>query len=297
MQFSRSHAPAWERIPRLHVDWILQLHCIPCRMISVFCSTTASSESVRAMRLLLIKQSSLGDLIHCFPAISDAKLVLPSLHIDWLVESNFVEIPQWHKGIDQVIPFSVRQAGMPWQKRWYSRDSRRQRNIVKSRLQDQAYDLVIDAQGLMKSALLATWAKSTRIGFDAASIRKEKLAAWYYHRKVSVPLGLHAIERNRQLFEKSLNYRRANDQLDFQINHQTFASVNDNNPYSNRNQGLPQQTYQTEPYIIGFHATAWKSKHWPIQHWIDLGRLLVDQGLSLYLPRHNESERLRAGAH
>ena len=108
------------------------------------------------MRVLLVKTSSLGDLIHSFPALSDAARAIPGIRFDWLVEEAFAEVPAWHPGVFEVIPIGLRRWRRGWRKAW---DSGELREFAR-RLRRQRYDLVIDAQGLLKSALPAMLALS-----------------------------------------------------------------------------------------------------------------------------------------
>ena len=100
------------------------------------------------MRVLLIKTSSMGDLIHTLPALTDAGLAMPGIRFDWMVEENFAEIPAWHPLVDRVIPVSLRR----WRKNWFSASTRGELRALRSALQAEKYDLVLDAQGLVKSA-------------------------------------------------------------------------------------------------------------------------------------------------
>jgi heptosyltransferase-1 len=144
------------------------------------------------MRVLLIKTSSLGDVIHTSPALSDACQALPGLRFDWLIEEAYREVPAWHPAVDRVIPVAVRRwrrcplrtlLGAEW--RAFRQELRRSR-----------YDLVLDAQGLFKSAALPCLARGRRAGFDRASAR-ESLATLAYHERIPVARGGPAIERLR----------------------------------------------------------------------------------------------------
>lgn len=155
------------------------------------------------MRVLLVKTSSLGDLVHTFPAITDASRALPGLQLDWLVEESFAEVPAWHPAIDQVIPIALRRWRRDWRKAYRSG----QIAGFRSRLRERGYDLVIDTQGLLKSALPARWARGPVVGYDRRSAR-EPLAALFYQRRITVSRGQRAIERTRQLFAEALGYPR-----------------------------------------------------------------------------------------
>ncbi|MBC6659731.1 lipopolysaccharide heptosyltransferase 1, partial [Morganella morganii] len=101
-------------------------------------------------RVLIVKTSSMGDVLHTLPALTDAVQVFPALTFDWVVEEGFAQIPGWHSAVDRVIPVAIRR----WRKNWFRRDIRDERRRFRDAVQSQTYDAVIDAQGLIKSALL-----------------------------------------------------------------------------------------------------------------------------------------------
>ena len=130
------------------------------------------------MRVLLIKTSSLGDVIHALPALTDAARAIPGIKFDWVVEEGFAEIPTWHPAVGKVIPVAIRR----WRKNlWQTIKSGEWRRFKQS-VRSTKYDLVIDAQGLFKSALPAMLAHGPRAGLDRASAR-EPLSALLYQRR------------------------------------------------------------------------------------------------------------------
>src|SRR3990167_497612 len=114
------------------------------------------------MRVLLIKTSSMGDVIHTLPAITDAYKAIPGIQFDWVVEEGFAEIPGWHPAVSEVIPVALRR----WRKNWRSAETRAAWRALRARLNERQYDLVLDAQGLVKSAFVAFFAKGARAGLD-----------------------------------------------------------------------------------------------------------------------------------
>ena len=102
------------------------------------------------MRVLLVKTSSLGDVIHTLPALTDAQRAIPGIQFDWVVEEGFAEIPAWHPAVAQVIPVAIRR----WRKHPLQTLRSGEWRRFKARLRETHYDLVIDAQGLLKSAWL-----------------------------------------------------------------------------------------------------------------------------------------------
>ena len=231
------------------------------------------------MKVCLIKTSSMGDVIHTLPALTDAKRAIPNLQIDWVVEPAFAEIPTWHHAVCKVIPFALRQ----WRKSPLSAQTRQQWQAFKEELQSEHYDAVIDAQGLIKSALFATrLAKGAKYGYDRHSIR-ELLATFFYDHTFSISYQQHAVERIRQLFAQTLGYALPKTIGDYGIaaNFSQFAKNSEN-------------LTACKPYVLAIHATTRADKHWSEQAWAELFGLLVQQGLEIHLPWGNDAERARA---
>ena len=142
-------------------------------------------------KILLVKTSSLGDVVHALPAVTDA--LAQGYEFDWVVEEAFADIPRMHPGVDRVIP-------MAW-RRWRKdlKQSRGQMTAFRAELRSREYDLVLDAQGLIKSAIVTHLARGARAGFSHTSAR-EPWAAFSYQNRIRVPKGGHAIDRQRRLF-------------------------------------------------------------------------------------------------
>lgn len=227
------------------------------------------------MRILIIKTSSLGDVVHMLPAVSDAAHCCPKLSVDWVVEEHFSAIPSWHPRVDRVLPVALR----PWRKALAHPSTWRQIRDFRGQLKGQDYVAVIDGQGLYKSALVASWARGPRWGYDRHSA-KEPLTTWVYHRTVRIPRELHAIERNRRLLAAVLGYQLDGLPLDYGLM-DTRAS-------------LPMPVDLPRGYIVGLHGTSRAHKEWPLSHWQELGHWLHAQGFSLLLPWGNPNERKRA---
>ena len=103
------------------------------------------------MRVLIVKVSSLGDIIHTLPAVTDAHRAHRGLSFDWVVEENFVDVPSWHPAVDRVIPVAIRR----WRRILWRTALNREVRAFKKTLQTERYDLVIDAQGLIKSGIIS----------------------------------------------------------------------------------------------------------------------------------------------
>lgn len=204
------------------------------------------------MKALLVKTSSMGDVIHTFPAVTEALTKRPDLIIDWLVEESFVEVARLHPGVRKVIPVAVRR----WRKGILRAETRAEISGVRRALRLETYDLVLDAQGLIKSAWLARFARRPIEGFDKRSVR-EWPASLVYARGHTVAREGHAIERTRRLFGAVFGYEP-------DLEH--FAS------------GLERAGPGSDEVFL-LHGTTWPTKRWPTGAWIDLARGLVARGL------------------
>ncbi|GLO31878.1 ADP-heptose--LPS heptosyltransferase [Pseudomonas putida] len=223
------------------------------------------------MRVLIIKTSSLGDVIHTLPALTDAAHAIPGIRFDWVVEEGFAEIPSWHPAVDQVIPVAIRR----WRKNLWQTIKSGEWKAFKQRVRERKYDLVIDAQGLVKSAWLTRYVKAPVAGLDRYSAR-EGWASRFYDRRLSVATGQHAVERVRQLFAMALAYDL---------------------PEGIGNYGLDLERLQlppAAPYVVFLHGTTWATKHWPEAYWRELVERMGRRKLEVRLPWGNQAEKARA---
>ncbi|MBK5004459.1 lipopolysaccharide heptosyltransferase I [Pseudomonas sp. S32] len=223
------------------------------------------------MRVLIIKTSSLGDVIHTLPALTDAAHAIPGIRFDWVVEEGFAEIPSWHPAVDQVIPVAIRR----WRKNLWQTLRSGEWKAFKQRLRARKYDLVIDAQGLVKSAWLTRYVKAPIAGLDRYSAR-EGWASRFYDRRLSVAVGQHAVERVRQLFAMALAYDL---------------------PEGIGQYGLDLDRLQlppAAPYVVFLHGTTWATKHWPEAYWRELAERMGRRRLEVRLPWGNPAEKARA---
>ncbi|MDO9011010.1 MAG: lipopolysaccharide heptosyltransferase I [Gallionella sp.] len=231
------------------------------------------------MKILVVRLSSLGDILHLFPAISDLRRHFPDAQIHWLVEPAFAEMVGWHSAVSKVIPVPLRSHKKNW---W--RLPRLLRGL-KRQLKAENYDLVLDAQGLLKSALLARLAGVDIYGFHADSAR-EPLAAKFYLKTASVARGLHVIEKNRQLVAKlfAADVSQPADYGLYAFHQRQMAEK------------LPEALagFAGQRSIVLLHGTTWNSKYWPESSWLALVGLLAGQGWLCLLPWGNEQERQRA---
>lgn len=230
--------------------------------------------------LLLVKTSSLGDVIHNLPVVSDLRRHFPEARIDWCVEEGFQALPGLHPGVARTIPVAVRR----WRKHLLQGATWGEIGAFRRRLRESAYDAVLDTQGLVKSALIARQARGPKAGYAPESAR-EPLAARFYDRTYSIPTGIHAVTRNRWLAAATFGYA---DQLDLlPLDYGLAGSPR-----------LPAPAIGAEaerPYAVLLTATSRDDKLWPEDHWIALGRALLAAGLDLRLPGGSPRERERAG--
>jgi len=227
-------------------------------------------------RILLIRTSSLGDVVHTLPAVSDIARAHPDARIDWLVEEAFAEIPGWHPAVTEVIPVAQRR----WRKSWWSGEVRAERAALAARLRRVAYDVVLDAQGLLKSAWLARQARGVKHGLDWRSAR-EPLASLAYDVRHRVDFEQPAVTRQRLLASQALGYA-VSDVPAFGL--QTFvgeARAHDN---------------VAPPYAVIMPSASRDDKLWPAEDWQAVLASLVKHGLQLRLLAGNASEAARAQA-
>lgn len=225
------------------------------------------------MRILLVKTSSLGDVIHNLPVASDIRRRLPDARIDWVAEEGFVEIPRLHPAVERVLPVAVRR----WRKALLSPATWREIGEFHRLARADFYDAVIDTQGLLKSALLARAARGPKLGHAASSAR-EPLAARFYDRTFAIAREQHAVVRNRQLAAAALGYSLDGLPLDYGIAAAPLAA-----PW------LP-----AGEHAVLLTATSRADKEWPEDDWRALGAALAATGLRCVLPGGSPAERERA---
>jgi heptosyltransferase-1 len=224
------------------------------------------------MKVLVVKMSSMGDIIHTLPALTDARRALSGVRFDWVAEEGFAEIPAWHPAVDRVIPVAFRR----WRKRPLRSLAGNEWRAARRAIKAVDYDCVVDPQGLVKSAVVTRLARGNRCGYARHSAR-EGLAALAYDQRFDVSRSLHAIERTRRLFAHALAYPEPS--LPAQ------AGLADTFPPS----------ADTQSQRIWFlHGTARDEKTWPESHWMELARQVSAAGYGITLPAGDAKERARA---
>ncbi|MEO6974673.1 MAG: lipopolysaccharide heptosyltransferase I [Gallionella sp.] len=231
------------------------------------------------MKILVVRLSSLGDILHLFPAVSDLHNRYPDAEIHWLVEPAFAEAVSWHAAIDKVITVPLRAHKKTWWKLPLLLSKLRQR------LQTENYDVVLDAQGLLKSAILSRLPGVPVYGFDANSAR-ESIAAKLYQKTAHIKDGLHVIEKNRQLVGQLFD-TEITQPADFGLNEFRSDQIKEELA------GVLEEI-SDQPYIVLLHGTTWNSKYWPESSWIELIRMFSQQGWRCLIPWGNEVELQRA---
>ncbi len=226
------------------------------------------------MRVLIVKVSSLGDIIHTLPAVTDAKQAHPNLVFDWVVEENFIEVPSWHPAVDRVIPVAIRR----WRKSLMKTYLNHEYRTFKRALQGTRYDLVIDAQGLIKSGIISRMSRGLTIGLSNRTVR-EPLAALFYNKAYSVPWTEHAVDRVRQLFSRALQYQYDTDSISYGIDRAKLKTKTEN---------LSGKT------VVFLHGTTRVNKYWPKENWRNLAKLATDYGYDVALPWGTSEEKKRA---
>ena len=223
-------------------------------------------------RILLVRLSSLGDVLHTFPAVTDLARAAPGTELDWVIEEAYVPLVRMHPAVSHAIPFALRR----WRRSLLRAAVWRELGAFRHALRDRAYDAVIDAQGLVKSAWVADLARGRVHGYSRAAAR-EPLAARFYRYKYDIGPELHSVERYRRLLARVVGYTPP-AAIDYGI------AAPPRPPFA------PQGRY-----AVLLHSTARTEKLWPEASWIELGRALESRSLTCVLPWGDEAERSRAG--
>ncbi|ODV09458.1 MAG: lipopolysaccharide heptosyltransferase I [Rubrivivax sp. SCN 70-15] len=207
------------------------------------------------MRVLVVKTSSMGDVVHALPAASDMLRQVPGLELDWLVEAPFAAIPQMHPGVRRVLPMAWRK----WRHSLFRRSTREAIAALRAELRREPYDLVLDLQGLLKSALWARQARGPLAGFDSASAR-EPLAAWFYQRRAAVAVEMQAVQRCRALAAAHLGYPVPDSAPEFGLH------------------PPPPGWMPRGPYAVLIPNASRPEKLWPERRWVAVGQRLRSRG-------------------
>lgn len=216
----------------------------------------------------------MGDVVHTLPTVSDILRARPGTHIDWLVEAPFAAIAQLHPGVARVWPMAWRK----WRRRLGARATWQAMAALRRGLRAERYDLVLDLQGLLKSALWGRQAGVPLVGYDRASAR-EPLAALFYSASMPVPRGLQAVQRSRQLASMHLGYPLPDDPPRFDLQ-PPVAPVSGWAP--------------PERYAVMIPNASRPEKLWPEARWVTVGRKLAAAGLPPVVLWGTEAEQTLA---
>lgn len=242
------------------------------------------------MRVLLVKMSSMGDVIHSLYAVEDAAQQVPGIEFDWVVEEAFADIPAMHPAVVEVLPISLRR----WRRNPRDALASGEPAAFLRRLRDRRYDLVLDGQGLLKSALCARLANGPRVGFDAASA-KEGLAAWFYDASIRVSRDQHAIARLRRLFAEALGYACPGSLPVAGLRVEEGRAIAAEGAVSpTAATGRDPTGAAAPPTVVFVHGTTWASKEYPVAYWEELVELAGQAGYRVALPQGSPAELARA---
>ncbi len=252
-------------------------------------SNLSAITPTKTPKILLVKLSSLGDVLHNLPIVWDLSARLPNAQIDWVVEESYVHLLEpllskgGFRGIDRIIPFGLRR----WKKHLFKCSTWKQFFVFKEELQAVQYDFVIETQGLIKSALVCSLANKSKeavvTGLANATEFSgyEPIARSFYNQCVQVPIQCHAVDRSRWVMCSALNWPPLERTSEPQFYPKSFI----------QSLGVPAIKGLQKPYVLCFHSTARAAKRWPNDHWIDLGNALAIRGYQIVLPWGNAAEK------
>jgi heptosyltransferase-1 len=252
------------------------------------CPKILMSNLGKTPKVLIVKLSSLGDVLHNLPILWDMRARLPEAQIDWVVEEGYVNLltplqtREGFKGIDRIIPFGLRR----WKKSLLSAQTWRDFFAFKKNLQQVRYDFIIETQGLVKSGLVCALAKKANNAVVAGLANAtefsgyEPLACNFYTEQVQVPLQCHAVDRSRYVVSSA---------FDWPLIGRAEGAI-----FYSEHAVLPVGTQQVEfqkPYVLFFHSTAREAKRWSNENWIEVGNALAKLGYQVVLPWGSSSEK------
>ncbi|MCT7909770.1 lipopolysaccharide heptosyltransferase I [Arcobacter lacus] len=194
-------------------------------------------------RIAIIKLSAMGDIIHAMVALQYIKRQYPNLQIDWFVESAFAGVLENNPDINEIIKLDLKSI---------KKDKKEIINQIKliKKYKKNSYDLVIDAQGLIKSAIVSFFLGKSRVGFSKNSTR-EKLASFFYTKKVDIAYDKNAIERNVKVLSQALNFEITKNDI---LNKKPFLF------YKNENEVIYEYLSKDKKNVLFVIGASWPSK-------------------------------------
>ena len=236
------------------------------------------------MRILIVKLSSLGDVIQTMAVVPDLLAVFSTAEIDWVVEEAFAPLVSLVSGVRAVIPIGQRR----WRKSFFSAPTRAERRQFQARLRQDAYDAVIDFQGLVKSAWVARAARLQPGGFSATYANGSDACSYEWpvryllQRSVSMPQRIHAVARYRLLAARALAY--------------SAEALLHMPARCNWNFDLRTVTPKGPPEVVLAHGTTRSDNEWPDDYWLAVAQKLIASGFSVGLPHAGARELARVKA-
>jgi len=248
------------------------------------------SPSVASPKILLVKLSSLGDVLHNLPIVWDLRTRLPNAQVDWVVEEAYVYLleplvsREGFRGIDRIIPFALRR----WKRNLFSLATWKEFFVFRKILRATTYDVLIETQGLIKSAMVCSMTKKSSNVVIAGLANAtefsgyEPLARSFYNQSVQVPKQCHAVDRSRWVMSSALDWSLIERSSAPQFYPQEFI------------QCIPKSSIEglNTPYVLCFHSTAREAKRWANEHWIALGKDLAARGYQVVFPWGSAAEKL-----
>lgn len=240
-------------------------------------------------KILLVKLSSLGDVLHNLPIVWDLRARLPNAQIDWVVEEGYVHLLEplltraGFKGVDRIIPFGLRR----WKKDLFKASTWKQYFVFKRQLQAVRYDYIIETQGLLKSSLVCALANKAPNAVVAGLANAtqysgyEPIARSFYSQCVQVPTQCHAVDRSRWVMCSALDWPLIGRSEEPQFYPKSFADALAEKSIANLE----------KPYVLCFHSTARQAKRWSNENWIALGNALASKGYQVVFPWGSPAEK------
>ena len=247
-------------------------------------------ETAHWLKILLVKLSSLGDVLHTLPVVHDIKAALPDAQIDWVVEAAFAGVVQRCEGVNRVITCELRK----WRKAPLSSQTKQAWQTFKTDLQREHYDAVIDLQGLTKSAWVSWLAKLSPSGKRYAMANRtdgssyEAPTRWVAHEAIRLAPHLHAVQRARIVCAQALRYKLSESAI-FNPQYRLLAGVNISLKAINNIAKIDK--YAT---IVFAHGSSREDKLWPVSHWVDLGQRLNAAGFGIAVAHGSAVEEQRS---
>lgn len=237
------------------------------------------------MKILLVRVSSLGDVVHNMPVVDDLLRHFPGAEIDWVVEEGYVSLVKLNHGVRRIIPFALRR----WRKSLFSRATRLELRQFYASLRGEQYDLVLDTQGLMKTgaimglARLAKGGKKVGLANGTEGSGYEAISRIFHSESLAIASRTHAVLRGRLVAAHAGGYR-----ID------TPASFGMHAPQLGTKEGARPAWMPEHDYAVFYHGTARDSKKWSQDNWVLAAKTVAEYKLPILLPWGNAAEKQEA---